>query len=445
MRNKTSYFKSIDEASLRGNPGVPGEGGTKGSYIDDTEKAAIERIRTIERRYGPEMQGLMQNVGIVQRIQKGHESALEKLAEKTIRSMYGAILNDVELNIKFANQTELKKSMEDSPDDTPLEQLKDKKIIAEINKRKLLNNITQGEAKNSKRAMNMPEVISGLKQILGEEDAKTYVASLNKITDIADACDWRFPVALQKEMWKKRDFFGGSVTVEWKEENNEELADKILKDLAKSKDGELDEDDTEEFMSSIVPTINALGTDFIMLIHETVKGIYELIAANAIPDDQDTAEIVIMNTDSLADEIEDLKYGPKIAADLRDMINSFPESDEIENLREYVAGKLTLLPAEEFLDFMYQLLTGNDKAKKIIKRLIKDVIDELKEYDSDAALDKDDDHYSHHEEEKQEDLSKLSQKEIQAKVDKALDDEDYEKAQEYGKYLKESFFFRRTF
>jgi hypothetical protein len=55
-----------------------------------------------------------------------------------------------------------------------------------------------------------------------------------------------------------------------------------------------------------------------------------------------------MNTDSFADEIEDLRYGPYIAQDLRDFLNTYSESDTINNFREYVFGYI--LSEENFSD-----------------------------------------------------------------------------------------------
>jgi hypothetical protein len=259
-------------------------------------------------------------------------------------------------------------------------------------------------------------------------------------------------------MWTQdKSGFSGSVKVEWespKKEEDEDLSKKILDDLANSDETP---EDTKELFDEITPTVHALGTDFSMLIHETVKGIMELILANTIPDDEETAETVIMNTDSLADEIEDLRYGPEIAADLRDFINEFKEIDTIANLREKVFGKMMLMPAPDFLKLMYSILNQEASAKSKVQSIIDEISEEESEYrkqlmnwelgQSGEEPDEDSEEIAQikaaaqapvEEEPEEMDYSKLPQREIEKMIDKALDDKDYDKARELSTYLKES-------
>ena len=302
--NLKSFTQLVDEASLKDNPGIPGEGGSEGDYLSKVEGRAKERLDALKRKHGADIPGFMSLVSRARQIQSGKEKELEKLAEDAIRSYYGSILEDVTLNIKFPKEGQIKKSMENVPSEPPempqLKELKDSNIISEIQKRKIANNITQGEAKNTKLCLNLPEVRDGLTRILGQEKGTEYKELLNKITEIAGFFDWQIPMEVQLEMWTRdKSGFSGSVSVEWvsdKEENTEDLAQKVLGDL--ENDTEVPEE-AEEIFEQTAPTINALGTDFAMLLHETIKGIYELIASVAIPDDEETAETVIMKRQRL--------------------------------------------------------------------------------------------------------------------------------------------------
>lgn len=439
-----SFEQKIEEASLKGNPAIPGEGGKEGQYLSDVEAKAEEKNRELQRRHGREIPQFMSLVSKAREMQRGHEKELEALAETAIRSMYGSILDEVELKIKFPKSDEIKKSMENvpaEPQEMPqLKELKDAGIISEIHKRKIANNITQGEAKNTKLMLNLPEVTDGLEAILGRDNGREYVTILNKITEIAGFFDWAIPMEVQKEMWERdKSGFAGSVKVEWEtpedSKENEEKAQDILDQLMKS--DELPEE-TEDLFDQTKPTIYALGTDFAMLLHETVKGIYELIAANAIPDDEETAEIIISNTDSLADEIEDLRFGPEIAADLRDFINEFKEVDKVENLREHVFGKLMLLPAPEFLDLMFKILSQDPAAKPAMQKIIDEVAEEINNYELGAAgvdVEKPD---LGIQEPEDEDYANMAKRDIMALIDQALDAEDYDRVRELSKYLNES-------
>jgi len=451
-----SFTQLVDEASLRDNPGIPGEGGMEGDYLSKVEGRAKERLDALKRKHGADIPGFMSLVSRARQIQSGKEKELEKLAEDAIRSYYGSILEDVTLNIKFPKEGQIKKSMENVPSEPPempqLKELKDSNIISEIQKRKIANNITQGEAKNTKLCLNLPEVRDGLTRILGQEKGTEYKELLNKITEIAGFFDWQIPMEVQLEMWTRdKSGFSGSVSVEWvsdKEENTEDLAQKVLGDL--ENDTEVPEE-AEEIFEQTAPTINALGTDFAMLLHETIKGIYELIASVAIPDDEETAETIIMNTDTLADEIEDLRYGPEIAADLRDFINEFPETADIPNLREHVFGKMMAMDAKDFLNLMYMILNEDSRAKPVVQEFVDEISEEINRYElGQAGIDNDDDYEPGEEygeitgrastqtEPEEVDYSELSKREIEKLIDKALDAKDFDTVRDLSKYLKES-------
>ena len=456
--NIKTFTQLVDEASLRDNPGIPGEGGKEGNYLSKVEGRAKERLDSLQRKHGADISfpRFMSIVSRARQIQAGKEKELEKLAENAIRSYYGSILEEVTLNIKFPKADQIKKSMEKVPSEPPempqLKELKDSNIISEIQKRKIANNITQGEAKNTKLCLNLPEVRDGLIRILGQEKGTEYKDLLNKITEIAGFFDWQIPMEVQLEMWKRdKSGFSGSVSVEWvsdKEENIEDLAQKVLGDL--ENDTEVPEE-AEEIFEQTTPTINALGTDFAMLLHETIKGIYELIASVAIPDDEETAVTIIMNTDTLADEIEDLRYGPEIAADLRDFINEFPETADIPNLREHVFGKMMAMDAKDFLELMYMILNEDPKAKPVVQEFVDEISEEINRYElGQAGIDNDDDYEpgekygetpvsaSAQTEPEEIDYSELSKREIEKLIDKALDAKDYDTVRNLSKYLKES-------
>jgi hypothetical protein len=447
-----SFKQYLNEASLGGNPGIPGEGGTSGSYRRETEVYSKEQVRELERRYGPKMGQLPVLANKLKPLQSGHEKDLEKLAEKAIRILYGRMIEDVTLDIKFPEEEEIPDMMKNVPDKPckncmapKIEDLEDKDIISEIQKRKIINNITQGEAVNSKKALNLPEVIDGMKKIMGEEKAKEYIKLLNEVTDIAQGFYWIIPVEIQEEMWRtNRSGMSGAVECEWedKKEEDEDLAKKILDDL--DKNGDLPEE-TEELFYETQPTIHARGQDFSMLIHETVKGIYELIAAIAIPEDEEIAEIVIMNTDSFADEIEDLRYGPKIASDIRDYLNSFSSvrNEDVPNLREHIMGKIYQLDANLFLDIILSILNKEDRHRKTIEGIIRDIIQEIRDFDledalGDAGIDNDDDYMPKPEE--VEDYSNMSKEEIQALIFDAAARGDFDEARRLHLLIKESEF-----
>jgi hypothetical protein len=260
---------------------------------------------------------------------------------------------------------------------------------------------------------------------------------------------------VQKEMWKaNKDGFAGSAKVSWdeKKENPDKEKEFVeFEDFLKSlENGDMEE--AEEDLSDLMGvSVIARGHDFAMLLHESIKGIWQLILANNIPSDEETAGIVVMNTDTLADELEDLRYGPYIAADLREFINSFKESREMENLKERVAGELMIMDPAKFLELFRNILNGFvlgdakalDIAKRETQKIIDSIKDELSKYDlAQAGIEtyaeepvevemgdgvKDDNYYA-----------SLSKREIEKEIDAALDAGDFEKVKMLSKFINES-------
>jgi len=421
----------LQEASLQGNPGTPGE------YLKGVERRAMQDVQGTEQRLGREMGQFMQFVGQVQQMQTPQVKAqLEKLAEDIIMQEYGSILGQTKLIIKFPQQGQIQQMMEPVEMETPEDQkeITDPGTIAAINKRKLGNAIMQGEAKNAKRMLALPETMDGMIKIFGPADAAKMVELLKKITDIASALDWRIPLEVQKQMWERdKSGFSGSVDVDWKPiQNDEKTAEEIIKSL---ESGDIETPEIEDSLNEMEPTITALGTDFAMLLHETIKGIYKLIGAAAIPEDEEEAQKVITNTGTLSDELEDLRYGPYLAADLRDFVNRFTERVQIENIREHVFGKLMQMEPTQFLQLMKEIFSEDAGATAKMKAIISEIEQEIQDWERGQFDEEVPNFGSETTGLEVADVSQLSKKEIQALIDAALDAGDYAEVGKLAKYL----------
>jgi len=448
-------FRKTNEASLQDNPGIPGESGDNGpKYLSDIQRKAQQEAsekginRMNWQRKAGEMMGFVQEA---QRIQRGKENELAQLAEEVIRENYGSILDNVELDIRIVtrhNFDEHKEACEEC-EQPSYRELKDPEIKAEINKRKIANNIIQGEGKNTKHILHGDTAKNGLIRIFGEREGKRLHTLYDQITKTMESLDWMIPVEIQKQMWEQNpEGFAGKCKVEWKvEEPSEDDAKKVL-DQIKKDEGELSSnDDTEDFFNTGKPVIHAHGVDFPMLLHETVKGIYELIASAGQPKDERVAQVVSLNADVLANEMEDLRYGPYIAADLRDFINQNPNIDRYENLRESVFGKMIVLPANEFLSLMLGILKKTPEARTIVDGLVDQCIAELEEYDQKVTNYEvkqtlgEEDHEEGHEEENQEEPSQMNYDEmgtsdLRALIDQYLDEGRFEEVKKIDDVLK---------
>jgi len=219
------------------------------------------------------------------------------------------------------------------------------------------------------------------------------------------------------------------------------------------------------------PKIKARVLDLPMLVHETVKGIYELIASGAIDPDPVRAQKVLQAADTLSDEQEDIRYGPYIARDLRDYINSVADkisgANNIPNIREFVFGKMIQLQSETFVKLVTSILLKEKGPERIISKFINEIIEEHKshqisqipgfEEDTDEDLpvgveefpEEDEDNEllkmmrpqeKREEKPKQEDITKklasMGKNQLNYELNKAIDSEDWEYAKEIQKMIE---------
>ena len=488
MKSFLDFLK--EEVTIKGNTGVPGEGPEgrgEPSYLRGIEDEGRRKAQGNPNQIGGRMMQLMDsNRSLV----RGKEKEIEEFAEEIIKDVYSGFMDNVELDLQIVRDGNAVKNFMDDEDKKKKERNKKSKekkeeksslrksdnaqLKLEIDKRKLVNAITQGEAKNTKEIIRMPECLDGLKKIFGDRNGEQLHRQLLEITELADKMDWIIPVNVKAEMMERApQGMAGACSVDWqeeekeeeKEEENQDLAQNIL-DQLQNEEGDLNNmsEELEELMSSGKPIIRARGIDFVMLIHETVKGIYELIASRGIPSDTTLASNVFLNTETFEDEAEDFKYGPQIASDLRDFINTNRKTDRYSNVREFVFGKMVELPAEEFLKLMKGILMKTPEARTQVDRLIDEVIEELEGYESELSdyemkqrfdqptpeedsetpelgdsEESDIDSLIKKTAQRESDYSNMSPREINDLIDGALDSGDYERVRMLSGYLtKES-------
>jgi hypothetical protein len=228
-----------------------------------------------------------------------------------------------------------------------------------------------------------------------------------------------------------------------------------------------------------------------MLLHEAVKGLFEILSLMGLPvvknDDNETDEeatkkllnMIYSNT-GIGDEPQDFKYGPEIAADLRDFVNQNDKIDLYPNVREELWKTMVdkdTMSTDDFIALMRGILSKTPEARTKVDRLINKVIEmiknekegidqynremdeyerKMKEYNQEKehpefaeedepesdidklvrqSLSKKDDNPK--KKDKEIDYSTWSQKDLQIEIDDALDSEDFDKVRLLSKYLKE--------
>jgi hypothetical protein len=401
-----NFKKFLEEVDIKGNPGIPGEGpkrpGETG-YLNNVENRAKNRLditaRDLQRvpgrpsetemRLGRRMMELLpQSI----QLSHGYETELSELATNIITNLYSDIINryNIELDIKLVRPGTIKNFMDESEQDEmdmpKFREIKDENVRKEIHKRKLANLVIQGEAKNTKHLLHTEEVKEGLIDILGEQNGKRLFTVLDELAKTADKMDWIVPEEIKAQMMEEMpDGMAGACSVGWKpkekkeDEEDEEGKEIAIEEPKDEEDGEQEEDLPME--DGATPILRARGIDFSMLLHEAVKGLFEILSLGGIPEDKEVSKLVISNT-GLSDEPQDFKYGPEIASDLRDFVNQNDKVDKYPNVREEL-WKLMIdkesMPTDEFLELMRGILSKTEKAKREVDRLLTKVIKLIEE------------------------------------------------------------------
>jgi len=137
------------------------------------------------------------------------------------------------------------------------------------------------------------------------------------------------------------------------------------------------------FPNETPPRVVATAISFPILVHELMKGTYEVIAAlHGQPKDKEIASKVIELEDTLQQEIWDFRLGPAIWDIIK---NAFPEeiiTDEDKvGMQLILFQKIVAKPAKEFLVFLKEVLSGSENGKRLMGLLYQMINGEINDYD----------------------------------------------------------------
>jgi hypothetical protein len=361
-----------EEVDLRGSKVVPSD------FMSKSEEEARRSLgvrpddeRGEMPRIWPEFQqNMMQSNQLLRIGQDGRElnreqleeriKRLEVLAETVVREEFGDILDTaikpIELNIKLVQQGSVsnqisdirnvpqraeqpseeqqeeqdkrdeekrKKEEEERSEEEKIqhaeegEEVPGTNLALAIDKKKLLNMITQAAGKATKDIIRVSETVEQeLTQIFGERQGKQILDCWVRMSDLADKMDWVIPINRKSEMMKNMpQGMAGACQVIWESHSGSEYNMSLL---------------LEKEATKII--IKSVGIDFPMLIHETIKGIYLFLQSGAVKKDKETAKIIKKATSSFMDEAQDFRYGPPALEMLVKFINKFPESNQYKRL-----------------------------------------------------------------------------------------------------------------
>lgn len=162
-----------------------------------------------------------------------------------------------------------------------------------------------------------------------------------------------------------------------------------MEGMAGGGDGQMGQSEVDE--ETDPPTVIAKAVTFPLLVHELIKGVYEIFGSHGLPDDPRQQEMILNAEDTLPSEIWDSRLGPVF---WEKFMASYPMElfdEDKKHIQHYLFMRFSSLNAEEFMRVAKMILSGDPKGQQFIQLMVNDIIKELKNQEyRDAMGDEDD-------------------------------------------------------
>jgi hypothetical protein len=328
--------------------------------LQTLQKKSADNIKVmLSRGLGSALSESNRLINELKKLEKPHIAELELLSEVIIKDLYG-IVNDNKIEIQANIVDRVNLEYEDTEDvgNSDGEQIDiDSTFPDEVQididstfpdevKRRIVNSITQGGAVRGAFSFYLfKEYLDDINPSLVEK----YNSLLKSVFGIYD--DDNAIAMLLSAVAQKSSAAGGL------------------------SEGYYDEE-TEMFV------IKAQGIVFPILLHELIKGVYEIVATEGFTSDAEKNKKIIKNVDKIGNEPEDLRYGKYIYDAINNLVSLVGTKDN--RIREYFISEIYKLPDVEFLSFIENLINERltSDQRKWISRTLVDIEYDLKKDDT---------------------------------------------------------------
>jgi hypothetical protein len=139
------------------------------------------------------------------------------------------------------------------------------------------------------------------------------------------------------------------------------------------------------------PTVIGRAVTFPLLVHELVKGVYEVFGTHGLPDDPKQQEMVLNAEDTLPAEIWDSRLGPIFWEKFTSTYPMELFDEDMKHIQHYLFMRFSALSAEEFMRVAKLILNDDPRGNKFIQGMVNDIVRELKDQDYKDAMGYEDD------------------------------------------------------
>ena len=162
-----------------------------------------------------------------------------------------------------------------------------------------------------------------------------------------------------------------------------------MEKMAASGGGQMGQSEVDE--ETDPPTVKATAVTFPLLVHELVKGVYEIFGTHGLPDDPRQQEMILKAEDTLPAEIWDSRLGPIF---WEKFVATYPMElfdEDKKHIQHYLFMRFSALSAEEFMRVAKMILKGDPQGQKFIERMVDDITRDLKDQHYREAMGDEDD------------------------------------------------------
>jgi hypothetical protein len=126
-------------------------------------------------------------------------------------------------------------------------------------------------------------------------------------------------------------------------------------------------------------SIRAKAVCFPILVHELIKGYYEILSQRGLQGDKETKKSIIQKVDTLSNEPEDIRYGKFIYVAINNIFLAFADTDD-KRVQSFFFQDIYELSDNEFFSFVENAINENLTPQQIqwIQDDINSIINDLR-------------------------------------------------------------------
>jgi hypothetical protein len=146
--------------------------------------------------------------------------------------------------------------------------------------------------------------------------------------------------------------------------------------MAGSGGGQMGQSEVDE--ETDPPTVKARAMTFPLLVHELVKGLFDFMAWDSLPENEKQAQMVLGAEDTLPGEIWDSLLGPVLWSKFQNIIPSNIFDDDKRHIQLYLFNRFSRLSADDMKKLTDSILRGDSYSQEMITRMVREIEEYIK-------------------------------------------------------------------